>query len=78
MTNDERNYGAHPVPPYGPPIWEAINRGDIHEMEAVAAAARRALHRVEFLPVTESNREEVVAALNALEAKLAELKGGHR
>jgi hypothetical protein len=32
-----------PVMPYGPPIYDAVQRGDLAEMEAVAAAARLAL-----------------------------------
>lgn len=70
--DDERLRGA--IEPYGPPIWEAINRGDLHEMEAVAAAARRALHHVEFTPVKEHNRETVQRALAELERRIAEIK----
>jgi phytoene/squalene synthetase len=35
------------VPPYGPPIREAIARGDIQEMRAVAKSARAWLKDVE-------------------------------
>ncbi len=35
-----------PVPPYGPPIREAIARGDVNEMRKLAAVTRRWLRDV--------------------------------
>ena len=35
-----------PVPPYGPPIREAIARGDVNEMRRLAARTRRWLRDV--------------------------------
>ena len=41
----ENDEARGPVPPYGPAIWDAAKRGDIHEMEHVADAARQAIAR---------------------------------
>ena len=41
--NEESTRGA--VPPYGPAIWDAAKRGDIHEMEHIADQARQAIAR---------------------------------
>lgn len=49
-----------PVPPYGPPIHEAIARGDLSEMRKLAASTRRWLR-------------DVQAALNGLEKSIAKL-----
>jgi len=35
-----------PVPPYGPPIQEAIAKGDLAQMKQVAAAAEAHLQQV--------------------------------
>ena len=43
MAENEEARG--PVPPYGPAIWDATKRGDLHEMEHVADAARLAIAR---------------------------------
>ena len=43
MAENEDRGG--PVPPYGPAIWDAAKRGDLHEMEHIADAARHALAR---------------------------------
>jgi hypothetical protein len=39
----EQDDARGPVPPYGPAIWDAAKRGDLHEMEHIADAARLAL-----------------------------------
>ena len=39
------NEDRGPIPPYGPAIWDAAKRGDLHEMEHIADAARQALAR---------------------------------
>ncbi len=41
--NDDSTRG--PVPPYGPAIWDAVKRGDMHEMEHIADEARQAIAR---------------------------------
>jgi hypothetical protein len=50
------------VPPYGPPIREAIARGDVAEMRKVAASARKWI-------------KDAQAALDKLDAKLARTGG---
>jgi hypothetical protein len=50
------------VPPYGPPIREAIARGDVAEMRKVAASARKWI-------------KDAQAALDKLEQKLAQTGG---
>ena len=50
------------VPPYGPPIREAIARGDAAEMRKVAASARKWI-------------QDAQAALEKLEARIAQLGG---
>ena len=50
------------VPPYGPPIREAMARGDQAEMRRVAASARKWI-------------KDAQAALDKLEAKLAKSGG---
>jgi hypothetical protein len=50
------------VPPYGPPIREAIARGDVAEMRKVAASARKWI-------------QDAQAALDKLEQKLAQTGG---
>lgn len=50
------------VPPYGPPIREAIARGDAAEMRKVAASARKWIN-------------DAQTALAKLEAKLAKSGG---
>lgn len=50
------------VPPYGPPIREAIARGDAAEMKKVAASARKWI-------------KDAQAALDKLDAKLAKSGG---
>lgn len=51
---------AGAVPPYGPPIREAIARGDVAEMRRVAASARKWI-------------QDAQAALEKLEARIAQL-----
>jgi hypothetical protein len=43
MAENEQTRG--PIPPYGPAIWDAAKRGDLHEMEHIADAARHAIAR---------------------------------
>jgi hypothetical protein len=62
-----------PMPPYGPPIHDAIASGDVQRMKAVAEGARQALYDVQFAPVPKHRREEVVSALRALEEAIARL-----
>lgn len=71
---------AGPVPPYGPPIHDAIASGDLQRMKAVAEAARKALYGVEFQPVTEDQYDEVKQALEALDSAISRLEreGGAR
>jgi Domain of unknown function (DUF1843) len=45
MADNEEQSARGPVPPYGPAIWDAAKRGDLHEMEHIAEAARLALAR---------------------------------
>jgi hypothetical protein len=46
------------VPPYGPPIRDAISRGNLSEMKALAARTRKYIAEIE-------------RALKALEGKIA-------
>ncbi|MGX1095948.1 hypothetical protein RKD47_006714 [Streptomyces albogriseolus] len=71
MTESESSTG--PLPPYGPPIHDAIVSGDLQHMKAVAEAARKALYEVEFQPVAADQREEVKEALEALESAITRL-----
>lgn len=48
--------------PYGPPIFDAIARGDLNEMRQVAAATRKWL-------------DDVQTAVNALETNIKKLGG---
>ena len=76
-ADDPRSLGSRSpevVPPYGPPIFRAIERGELHEMKAVAHAAREALYGVKFEPVTPENEGEVRAALEQLETAIAKLE----
>jgi len=50
------------VPPYGPPIRDAIARGNLGEMKSLAARTRKYVAEVE-------------RALKALEGKIAKHKG---
>ena len=60
--------------PYGPPICQAADRGDLSEMKATADAARAALQGVSFQPVSDDNREDVEKALAELEEKIKQLE----
>jgi Domain of unknown function (DUF1843) len=63
------------VPPYGPPMLDAVARGDLHEMKAVAAAARHSLFGVRFSKIESSEHaEEVRAALDKLEDAIRRLE----
>jgi len=48
--------------PYGPPIFDAIARGDLNEMRQVAAATRKWL-------------DDVQTAVNTLETNIKKLSG---
>ena len=48
--------------PYGPPIFDAIARGDLNEMRQVAAATRKWL-------------DDVETAVNTLETNIKKLSG---
>ncbi|MGW4163739.1 DUF1843 domain-containing protein [Streptomyces sp. NPDC004788] len=65
--------GIHPVPPYGPPIHDAIAGNDLQHMKAVAEAARRALYGIDFAPVADDRRGEVRQALEALQTAIDRL-----
>jgi hypothetical protein len=43
MAEEQQSSG--PLPPYGPAIWDAAKRGDLHEMEHIADHARLAIAR---------------------------------
>ena len=51
------------MPPYGDPIREATARGDVREMRAVAASARKWIR-------------DVQSALEKLEARIEKVSGG--
>ena len=53
---------AGAVPPYGPPIYEALARGDAAEMRRVAASARKWI-------------KDAQTALDKLEKQLAKVGG---
>jgi hypothetical protein len=64
-----------PVPPYGAAMLDAVARGDLNEMKAVAAAARQSLHGVRFSKVESPEQaEEVRAALDKLEDAIRRLE----
>jgi Domain of unknown function (DUF1843) len=65
-ADDEVESGQVRVP-YGPPIFDAIARGDLFEMRAVAEEARRALYGVRFESVPPESVTEVKEALEKLE-----------
>ncbi len=59
-TRKTKSAASGPVPPYGPPIREAIARGDLQEMRAVAKSARKWLQNVEkALQQLEKNIEKL-------------------
>ena len=63
------------VPPYGPPLLDAVARGDLNEMKAVAEAARQSLYGVRFSKVeSPEHAEEVRAALDKLEDAIRRLE----
>ena len=72
MSKTARNGG--PVPPYGTAIRDAIARGDLEELKAVAEAARRSLYDVKFAKTTEANASEVRDALHELEEAIQNLE----
>ena len=74
-SGEGRPPNGGPHPPYGPPILDAIASGDLQQMKAVAAAARRALYGVEFEPVSERNADEVRDALERLDEAIRRLEG---
>jgi hypothetical protein len=63
------------VPPYGPPLLDAVARGDLNEMKAVAEAARHSLYGVRFSKVESPKQaEEVRGALDKLEDAIRRLE----
>jgi hypothetical protein len=62
-----------PLPPYGPPIHDAIASGDVQRMKAVAEGARKALYEVEFAAVPADRVNEVIDALRSLDEAIARL-----
>ena len=63
------------VPPYGPPLLDAVARGDLNEMKAVAEAARQSLYGVRFSKVESPEQaKEVRAALDKLEGAIRRLE----
>jgi len=56
-----------PVPPYGTAIRDAIARGNLQELKAVAEAARRSLYDVKFAKTPHGKATEVCDALQKLE-----------
>jgi len=54
--------------PYGPPIWDAIERGNMKEMRNVAQAAQK------WLDQTNANLKEVKTALGGLKKALRKLE----
>ena len=70
----EAEFGE-PVPPYGAAMLDAVARGDLNEMKAVAAAARHSLYGVRFSKVKDADQaEEVRAALDKLEDAIRRLE----
>lgn len=63
-----------PEPPYGTAIHDAVASDDLQYMKAIAEAARRALHPVEFSSATADNATEIREALTTLEAAIARLE----
>jgi hypothetical protein len=63
MADNEQTRG--PIPPYGPAIWDAAKRGDLHEMEHIADEARHAIAR--------GAKEEGVEIKSAAESGAAHL-----
>jgi uncharacterized protein DUF1843 len=68
MADNEESRG--PVPPYGPAIWDAVKRGDLHEMEHIADAARTAIARG-----AKQEGVEVAAAAEGAKAHFADVAG---
>lgn len=71
---EEPNNSKGPVPPYGTPIRDAIARGDVQEMKATAAAARKAIYKVDFAQVPPEKRDDALAALEELENAITVLE----
>jgi hypothetical protein len=59
---------SHSAVPYGPPIYQAIAKGDIAEMKKLAANAERWL----------AEHGDVSAALEALKVEIARAEGKHK
>ena len=73
MTGSEDEPVGGALPPYGPPIHDAIASNDLQQMKAVAEAARKALYGVDFEPVAADRYDEVKEALDALESAIIRL-----
>jgi Domain of unknown function (DUF1843) len=66
--------GGGPVPPYGTAIRDAIARGNLQELKAVAEAARRSLYDVKFAKTTDAKATEVRDALQELEEAIQNIE----
>ena len=75
MTDFKNNPNpGGPRPPYGPPIDDAIAKGDLLEMKTVAESARKALYPLEDSSIPKDSREEIVSKLNQLEEAIKRLE----
>jgi hypothetical protein len=75
MTEMSGPEHADVVPPYGAAMLDAVARGDLNEMKAVADAARHSLYGVRFSKVKGPEQaEEVRAALDKLEDAIRRLE----
>ena len=74
MARSAKRSTGGPVPPYGTAIRDAIARGTVQEMNAVAEEARRALYSIRFTKVTSAQRADVLRALGELEEAIKNLE----
>ena len=74
MARSSRRSNGGPVPPYGTAIRDAIVRGTMQEMKAVAEEARRALFGIRFARVTSAQRADVLRALAELEEAIQKIE----
>jgi hypothetical protein len=66
--------GGGPVPPYGTAIRDAIARGSLQELKAVAEAARRSLYDVKFAKTQKAKTSEVRDALQELDEAIRNIE----
>ena len=66
--------GGGPVPPYGTAIRDAIARGSLQELKAVAEAARRSLYDVKFAKAPKAQASEIRDALQELEEAIRNIE----